>query len=117
MGANFSLIVVRIINKSKRSKSSKEKLNSKDERKDLGNENIEESLPPPSRRSTIDSAVSSDNESEGRTNITTGTSNHHFYKFRSQKRVCKIFLVFIDEIIERLNYNKLNNYWKSSTTL
>ena len=100
MGANFSLIVVRIINKSKRSKSSKEKLNSKDERKDLGNENIEESLPPPSRRSTIDSAVSSDNESDGRTNITTGTSNHHFYKFRSQKRVCKIILIFINEIIE-----------------
>ena len=100
MGANFSLIVVRIINKSKRSKSSKEKLNSKDERKDLGNENIEKSLPPPSRRSTIDSAVSSDNESDGRINIITGTSNHHFYKFRSQKRVCKIILIFNNGIIE-----------------
>ena len=86
MGSNFSLIVVRILNKSKRTKKSKEKIESKDDEKYQVMETSED-LRSSRSRSIVDSAVSSDDEFATCKKITTGTSNHHFYKFRSQKKV------------------------------
>ena len=87
MGTNFSLIVVRVINKSKRSQRSKEKMDSKDEEREQEVNNLEECFPSRSRRCTRDSAVSSDDESGFCANVIYGTSNDHFTKFRNQKRV------------------------------
>ena len=61
MGSNFSLIVVRILNKSKRSKKSKEKIESKDDEKYqvmVTSEDLRSSR----SRSIVDSAMSSDDE-------------------------------------------------------
>lgn len=87
MGANFSLIVVRVINKSKRSQRSKENIDSKDDEKVQEVNHFEECFPSQSRRCTRDSAVSSDDESGMCTNVIYGTSNYNFYKFRNQKKV------------------------------
>ena len=86
MGSNFSLIVVRILNKSKRSKKPKEKIESNDTEKYQVMETSEDPVSSRSR-SIVDSAMSSDDEFAICKNITSGTSNHHFYKFRSQKKV------------------------------
>lgn len=91
MGSNFSLIVVRIINKSKRSKRSKEKMECKDVEKYKVMENSEEIISCRSRRSTVDSAISSEDESAECKNVSYGTSNHNFYKFRNQKKVITLF--------------------------
>ena len=86
MGSNFSLIVVRILNKSKRAKKTNNNIESKDKEKYQVMETSEDLISSRSR-SIVDSAMSSDDEFALCKNITSGTSNHHFYKFRSQKKV------------------------------
>ena len=86
MGSNFSLIVVRILNKSKRAKKTNNNIESKDKEKYQVMETSEDLISSRSR-SIVDSAMSSDDEFAICKNITSGTSNHHFYKFRSQKKV------------------------------
>ena len=86
MGSNFSLIVVRILNKSKRAKKTNNNIESKGKEKYQVMETSEDLISSRSR-SIVDSAMSSDDEFAICKNITSGTSNHHFYKFRSQKKV------------------------------
>ena len=86
MGSNFSLIVVRILNKSKRAKKTNNNIESKGKEKYQVMETSEDLISSRSR-SIVDSAMSSDDEFALCKNITSGTSNHHFYKFRSQKKV------------------------------
>ena len=86
MGSNFSLIVVRILNKSKRAKKTNNNIESKDKEKYQVMETSEDLISSRSR-SIVDSAMSSDDEFATCKNITSGTSNHHFYKFRSQRKV------------------------------
>ena len=86
MGSNFSLIVVRILNKSKRAKKTNNNIESKDKEKYQVMETSEDLISSRSR-SIVDSAMSSDDEFAICKNITSGTSNYHFYKFRSQKKV------------------------------
>ena len=86
MGSNFSLIVVRILNKSKRSRKPNAKTDPTDKEKYQVMETSED-LRSSRSISIVDSAMSSDDEFATCKKITTGTSNNNFYKFRNQKKV------------------------------
>lgn len=94
MGANFSLIVVRILRKQKRNcRRPNEKMVLNNEKLCCSNdEKVEDTLLSSTRKDTGDLEALSDDESGVCYTIVVGTSNNNFLKYRHQKIVstCEI---------------------------
>ena len=88
MGANFSLIVVRILRKQKRnSRMPNEKMALNDENLCCSNvEKVDGTLLSSIRKDTTDLEALSDDESGVCSKIVVGTSNNNFLKYRHRRK-------------------------------